>query len=65
MVLFLFSLAAVVLDIMFYLLQTPTFTYNLDGILNVLFGIDIALQACTRVNVRIDRKSICLLTYFI
>ncbi|KAL1759421.1 hypothetical protein FB107DRAFT_205023 [Schizophyllum commune] len=49
-VLFLFSLAAVVLDIMFYLLQTPTFTYNLDGILNVLFGIDIALQACTRVN---------------
>ncbi|KAI5824288.1 hypothetical protein K523DRAFT_356961 [Schizophyllum commune Tattone D] len=49
-ILFLFSLAAVVLDIMFYFLQTPTFTYNLDSILNVLFGIDIALQACTRIN---------------
>ncbi|KAL1701509.1 hypothetical protein EV121DRAFT_211963 [Schizophyllum commune] len=63
-ILFLFSLAAVVLDIMFYFLQTPTFTYNLDNILNVLFGIDIALQACTRINLLLSDAVVVWRAYY-
>ncbi|KAL1718963.1 hypothetical protein EV715DRAFT_273181 [Schizophyllum commune] len=63
-ILFLFSLAAVVLDIMFYFLQTPTFTYNLDSILNVLFGIDIALQACTRINLLLSDAVVVWRAYY-
>ncbi|KAI5889533.1 uncharacterized protein SCHCODRAFT_01357952 [Schizophyllum commune H4-8] len=63
-ILFLFSLAAVVLDIMFYFLQTPTFTYNLDSILSVLFGIDIALQACTRINLLLSDAVVVWRAYY-
>ncbi|KAL1672426.1 hypothetical protein EV122DRAFT_224693 [Schizophyllum commune] len=63
-ILFLFSLAAVVLDIMFYFLQTPTFTYNLDSILNVLFAIDIALQACTRINLLLSDAVVVWRAYY-
>ena len=52
--LFLSSLVGVVLNMMFYLVQIPTFGWGLDSIWDLLVRMNVAIAATYRFNVRLD-----------
>ena len=50
------STIVVVANIVFYLVQTPSFGYNLDRIYNILLALNAVTDVCPRYNVRADDR---------
>ena len=50
------STIVVVANIVFYLVQTPSFGYDLDRIYNVLLALNVVTDVFPRYNVRADDR---------
>lgn len=50
------STIVVVANIVFYLVQTPSFGYDLDRIYNILLALNAVTDVCPRYNVRADDR---------